>query len=381
MAWDKMKRWLGRREKKALQVPNVSWIEATGNPWGVRVLDVRPVTLTMLSMSADPQCASNAMSFGQDDGTSFIGEAPPTRRIVRASLRFPIDRVLVDGVLFVPREMEHKWALFYHCRKVICVRSWSRKVQAVAHVEQRGDHIEITQIRGTFGAEDEEPEFTIRVFDYLMWSHALDMVFPAPLPAEMESDPQTAAVWCMSMFGNRVLIATPHRFDRLDPDRPLRTHSLLHIAVARGDVSAIEQNLAAGVPIDLLAKDGLAPLHWALASGDLAIMTLLLDRGSPVDVRSAEGATPLMNAVQSGSVENVCFLLDHGADVNAQDWRGFTALHRAAEMGHLDITKILLDSGAVPNPDAEGHTPRSLAEGRNRKDVVAVLNKYITAAS
>ena len=374
MDWDKIKRWHGRKGDNAPQTPDVSWIEAADNPWGVRVLDVRPVTLNMLSTSANRQCAVNAVSFGQDDGTSFIEEEPPVRRIAEASLRFPIDRMLADGVLFTPREMEHKWALFHHRGKVICVRSWSRKVQVVAKVEPRHDHVEITQVRGTFVAENEEPEFTIRVLDYLLRSHALDTVYPAPLPTEMEPDPQTAAMWCMSRFGDRALIATPHRFDRLDPDRPLRTHSLLHIAVARGDAPAIEQNLAAGVPIDLLAGDGLAPLHWALASADPAIMTLLLDRGSPVDVRSAEGATPLMNAVQGASMEKVSLLLDHGADVNAYDRRGFTALHRAAEMGHLDLTQVLLARGAVPNPHAtEGQTPRSLAEKRNRKDIVAVL--------
>ena len=362
-------------------MPTLNWIEAADSPWGVRVLDVRPVTLTMRSASADPQCAANAISFRQDDGTSFIGEAPPARRIAQASLRFPIDRILAEGVLFVPTEMEHKWALFYHREQVICVRSWLRKVQVVARVEQRHDHIEITEVRGTFVAEEEEPEFTIRLLDYLLRSHALDTVYPAPLPAGMESDPQAAAMWCMSMFGNRALIATPHRFVRLDPDRPLRTHSLLHIAVARGNAPAIDEYLTAGVPIDLLAGDGLAPLHWALESDDPVIMALLLDRGSPVDVRSAEGATPLMNAVQSGSLETAGFLIDHGADVNARDRRGFTALHRAAEMGHLDVTQVLLDRGATPNPDAGGHTPRSLAEERMRKDIVAVLDKYIAPAS
>jgi hypothetical protein len=381
MAWDRITRLFGRKGESAPQIPTLKWIEASNNPWGVRLLDVRPVTLTMLSTSADPQCATNAISFGQDDGSSFIGETPPARRITEASLRFPVDRILADGVLFVPREMEHKWALFYHRGEVICVRSWLRSVQVVARVEQRPGHIEITQVRGTFGAEDEEPEFTIRVLDFLLRSHALDTVWPAPLPTGMESDPQGAAMWCMSMFGNRASIATPHTFGRLDPDRPLRSHSLLHIAVARGHASAIDQHLAAGVPIDLLAGDGLAPLHWALASDDSAIMTLLLDRGSPIDVRSDEGATPLMNAAQSASMEKASILLDHGADVNARDRRGFTALHRAAEMGHRDVLQLLLDRGAAPNPDAEGHTPRSLAEGRNRKDIVAVLNKYIGAAS
>jgi len=183
------------------------------------------------------------------------------------------------------------------------------------------------------------------------------------------------------MFGNRALIATPYLFDRQDPDRPLRTHSLLHIAVARGNTSAIERYLAAGVPIDLLAGDGLAPLHWALASDDTAILNLLLDRGSSVDVRSAEGATPLMNAVQSGGVDKLCFLLDHGADVDARDRRGFTALHRAAETGNPEALRVLLDRGAAPNLAAEGHTPRSLAEGRGNGEIVAILNRYISAAS
>ncbi|MFN0054878.1 MAG: ankyrin repeat domain-containing protein [Planctomycetales bacterium] len=380
MVWDKIKRLFGRKDENAPQTKNVPWIEAADNPWGVRVLDVRPVTLTILSLSANPQCAANAVSFSQDDGSSFIGEAPPARRVAEGSLRFPIDRMLADGVLFVPSEMEHKWALFYHRGEILCVRSWLRQVRVVAHVERRHDHVEITQARGTFGVEEEEPAFTIRILDYLLRSHALNAEYPAPLPAGMESDPHAAAMWCMSMFGNRALFATPDSFDRVDPERPLRTHSLLHIAVARGDVSAIDEYLAAGVPIDLLAGDGLAPLHWALASNDPSIMTLLLDRGSPVDVRSDEGATPLMSAVQSASMEKAGLLLDRGADVNARDLRGFTALHRAAEMGRLDVTQLLLDRGAAPHSDAEGHTPRSLAEGRNRKDIVAVLSKYSGAA-
>src|SRR5262245_4662763 len=115
-------------------------------------------------------------------------------------------------------------AVFYHRGEVICVRSWLRKVEVVARVEQRQDHVEITQVRGTFSASDEDPEFTIRILDYLLRSHALATVYPAPLPTGMEEDPQTAAMWCMSMFGNRAVVATPHRFVRADPELPLRTH-------------------------------------------------------------------------------------------------------------------------------------------------------------
>ena len=380
MTWDRIKSIFAGSGKTTPQMPKPSWIEAADNEWGVRVLDVRPVTLTMLSTSHDPQCASNAVSFEQDDGRSFIGEETPTTRVIETSIRFPIDRILADGVLYTPSEMEHKWALFYHRGEIICVRSWLRRVQVIAHVESGHDYVEITNVRGVFTDENEEPEFTIAVLDYLLRSHALDTVYPAPLPSGLGTDPQVAAVWCMSVFGNRALFASPVRFDRLKLSRPLRTHSLLHIAVARGSVSEIDEQLAAGVPIDLLAADGLAPLHWALACDDLTMMQLLLDRGSPVDVRSEEGATPLMNAVQSGSMEKMGHLLDHGADANASDWRGFTALHRAAEMGHLNLTQLLLEHGAAPNPEAQGHTPSSLAEGRDRKDIVAVLSRYISAS-
>ena len=145
MAWQRFKRMFGGQgDDDGPETPDISWLEAADNPWGVRVLDVRPITLTMLSTSSDPRCASNALSFGQDDGTSFIGQEPPVGRSVEAGLRFPIDRVLADGVLFIPREMEHKWALFHHRGEIICVRSWLRQVQAVARVEAHGDHVVIT---------------------------------------------------------------------------------------------------------------------------------------------------------------------------------------------------------------------------------------------
>jgi hypothetical protein len=36
---------------------------------------------------------------------------------------------------------------------------------------------------------------------------------------------------------------------------------------------------------------------------------------------------------------------------------------------------MLLDRGASPNPEAEGHTPRSLAEARGETDIVALLSE------
>ena len=387
MVWKGIKNIFGGREDRdpktnkpaqsqdqANSSPELKWIKPEDNPWGVPVLDIRPFTLGMVSASKNPQCAENAISFARDDGTTFIGKEPPIDRTVKASLRFPIDRVLAEGVLFIPRTMEHQWAIFYHRGQIIFVRSWLRQVHALALVEQHSDHMVITEIRGGFLPEDEGPAFTIRVLDYILRSHALDTMYPAPFPARFQHDTSDAALWCFLQFGNRALLATHHEFDRQEPTKPLRSHSLLHLATARGDVSAIEAALANGIPVDLLAADGLAPLHWALARKEPSIMKLLLERGSPVDVRSDEGATPLMNVVQSKSFDLFSFLLDNGADVNARDNRGFTALHRAAEMGQVEMVRELLNRRAKANPEADGHTPRSLAEAHGHAEIVALLN-------
>ena len=132
-----------------------------------------------------------------------------------------------------------------------------------------------------------------------------------------------------------------------------------------------------GLPIDLLGRDGMAPLHWSLVHENTRMAEFLIERGCPVDVRSSEGATPLMNAVQGRSRHKVAFLLNHDADPNARDARGFTALHRAAEMGQTEIVELLIERGAKPRVDAQGHTPRSLAESQGETAVVALLDNVM----
>ena len=104
----------------------------------------------------------------------------------------------------------------------------------------------------------------------------------------------------------------------------------------------MDECLAQGVPVDLLANDGLAPLHWALAARrrklpligfwrqDTAMLRHLLERGASVMSAPPKGATPLMNAVQTGTARQVKCLFDHGADPQRCrcPW-----LHRVASCG------------------------------------------------
>jgi hypothetical protein len=209
-----------------LEIP---WVQADANPWGVAVLDVRPVTLGMVSTSSDPEIAANALGYGAEDGRSFAGMAARLERTVDAALVFPTDGGLADGVLFVPQVMEDKWAVFVVDGRILFVRSWLRKVWVTAEVRRDGETAVVGPIHGAF-LDEEEPELTVRIVDFLLRTHALGEAWPAPLPPGLDQDPQAAALWCMSMFGRRAVAATHHPLPRRLPHSPLRTHAPLRPA-------------------------------------------------------------------------------------------------------------------------------------------------------
>ena len=378
--WDTIKRWLGKpvaiagmtSSEATQRHPPVIWIPAEKSKWHVPVADIRSITQGVVSGTSNPEFAMNAVSWSQEDGRSFIGELPPDSRAISANLRYRNDSHLADGVLFSPREMEHKWAIFYHDTRIIAVRSWTRRVQLVAEtrLEDGFLHIESLLVAADPPGEDGDH---LRCFDFLIRSHALGLIYPAPIPSGEWTDLNSMGMLCYSWFGNLAHFASSNVIPFEPPNESLRTDSLLHIGVAKSDSDLVRSQIAAGVPITILARDGLAPAHWALATDGTAMLQLLLELGSPVDVRSIEDATALMNAVQAGNQAAVELLIGRGADVNAVDHRGFTALHRGAEMGNKDLVIILLRHGANPNLNARGHTPRSLAVSQGHTEIDNLL--------
>lgn len=345
------------------------------NPYKVALLDVQNVTQHMLATSQNPQCAANAISFTREDGTSFLGAEPQNQTVIPSSLRYPVDPELQDGVLYTPSEMEHKWAVFYLRGKILFVRSWTREVKVVAETQIANGELLLPSIRGAFTGGEESADFTTRIADFLLRTLVLKKGELAPIPAELFSQPQTAAMWCMSMYGSHARFATDRAYTSPSPiTEPLRSNSMFHIAVARGDRKAVEEHLAQGASLRLLSQDGMPPLHWALARKEDDMLLYLLERGSPIDVRSDEGATALMQAVQARSLARAALLLQRGADPNAVDKRGFTALHRACEMGELEIVRLLLEKGARKDLAAQGLTPRDLAVQRKEQAIISLLD-------
>lgn len=210
------------------QFPEIQWIAPADNPWKVRLLDLRPVTQSLLATSADPQCAANALSFFHDDGASFSAKQPNSARTVEVSLHYRIAQPFAEGALFIPACMEEKWAIFYRGGRILFVRSWTRELYARAevkvHEHEHGEEIHITAIQGDLVEENEEPGYKARVADYLIRSHALDLVYPIPMPlSSAEEPPIHTAMWCFQGFGRRAWFATPDEIPFEAPEQLLRT--------------------------------------------------------------------------------------------------------------------------------------------------------------
>jgi len=344
------------------------------SPWGVPVIDVRPLAENVVSCSEDPSCARNVLSYTGEDGAEFAAQTPPSGRVVQTALRIPIDQVLADGVVCKPGAMEDKWAVYLHARRLLFIRSWLRRVVAEADVHVADGIATIGPVRGTFTGDDDRPEFTGRLLEYIVRDIALGEDLPTPLPRPF-ADYAAAAMYCFSLFGSRARFATHLQATLPAPARPLCAHTRIHVATARGQAERIPNLVREGIPLVARGPDGLAAIHWSVGRDSVEVATALLDAGTPVDLLSREGATSLMQAAQARSIPHINLLLARGADPGIADHRGFTALHRAAEMGLSPVVEALLDAGASPNPVAQGHTPLSLAKGRQHEDIVLVLER------
>lgn len=112
------------------------------------------------------------------------------------------------------------------------------------------------------------------------------------------------------------------------PERRLRA---LHHKIHQGDLRAVQDIVALGVPINTLCG-GVSALHSAVFNRQLAILTFLLSQGGESNLISQSGHTVLI-WVATGflydalSLEMMALLLAKGAVVAAKDLSGQTVLH------------------------------------------------------
>lgn len=194
-----------------------------------------------------------------------------------------------------------------------------------------------------------------------------------------------------------VLAETENMLARGRMDLPLT----LCFAAMRGDGSLMQQLLRRGLDPNESDNHGRTALHTAASKGSQNCVLLLLDYGAEPNSKDSEGNIPLWEAILERHESVVKLLIDNGADISSGDLGqyactavernslelleeiiryggdvtrpksdGTTALHVAVSGGDAKIAEFLLDQGAdVDTADANGWTPRSLAEQQGHEEI------------
>ena len=384
----------------------VRWLSSEESPFGVRTLDLRPFTHAMLSTTTDPANASRAMSWGLATAQAIppldLGAGAKT---IPCKLSYRVAPAFPDGLLFAPRAMEEKWALFHQAGSIIAVRSWTGRVGAIGRGKREGDRLVIEELALADGGVG--PGDPAAMFDWLVRTHALGQSLPLPLDEADLDIAQTAPVVLFSVFGRMAEFAAsgfsppeplwPLRVfgaiaqavrkgaaDRVrallaegaDPNvpSPIAGYTALHLALANGDFEMMRALLAGGANAKLRTDRGMDPVGLGIVNGaSTAVLEQLLAAGAAGDAVNLDGFGLLHAAAEVNRPEIVTWLAGRGLDIEARTRGELTPLHIACGLGHLDAARALIRAGANVDAASPRGTPRQIAEAEKHPAVAALL--------
>jgi ankyrin repeat protein len=405
----------------------VRWLSAEQTPWGCPVLDVGPVT-GGVEPRLRPEVQAVADGWTGEDGAGLGPLRPPEGPALPGALRLPLSSadpaMTPDGALFRPQHPSERHALYLRDGWIWALDAHTRAVRAAAPAAREGAVLVIGPLHaGLLGpapgggppagldyAQSGDPAMVWATFTWLLRSHALGELLPAPLPPALAGEPRAAALWASGWLGRRCLgLAAAPALPA--PTRPLRVDGALLLAAQRGDLAGLQRALAAGAaPAAPGSFFGYTALHAAAAMGEAGCVAALLAAGAPVNAEAEDGATPLLAAAaqhgpdtaaavglliaagarldarlaargeaavhlaaQAGRGPVLARLIGAGADVHAATDGGFTALHMAAELGRADLVTLLRAAGADPRAAAGGLRPADLAAAKGHATLAAAL--------
>lgn len=185
-----------------------TWIEPYHNPFGMRVLDCRPITHKHVSVTSSQEIADRFASLRHASGNEHVGTAPPGAQVFRCELVYPT-LVMSHGPVFRASAMEDKWDIFFFDGYLYFARSWSGNLILRARVEA-ADELRVTAVEGPSDGRRDGVNTPLSVIDvdFLIKSHLFRQEIPHGVPLEIPNDPSTVATWSMSAFGRWASFAT-----------------------------------------------------------------------------------------------------------------------------------------------------------------------------
>ncbi len=139
--------------------------------------------------------------------------------------------------------------------------------------------------------------------------------------------------------------------------------TVLHRAVAEGEIERVKELLETGLSLEITDNSGFTPLHIAIWKGQEEVAKLLIEQGADVNARifGPLGWTPLEEAARFGLLDTITLLLEQGTDINSRTRTGVTPLHLAVDYKKWAVAELLVTRGANVNAkDNNGITPLHL---------------------
>jgi ankyrin repeat protein len=145
-------------------------------------------------------------------------------------------------------------------------------------------------------------------------------------------------------------------------------------SIAKGDASAVEALLAAGLDANARLGGDRSPLFNAAWLGRTDIVEMLVREGANPNTVTDTETTALMAAATNGHPDIARYLASHGGHIDARDRNGTTALMVAAWNGHRSVVDVLLSFAADANlVRADGRTAVMMATMGGHSEIVDAL--------
>ena len=186
----------------------LTWLEPDQNPFGVRVLDCRPIATTFFSASQDPAIATRFGQMRQSTGEEHRGRQPPDPLVVPCNLSYPFNGESRDGPLFKAQQMEDKWDIYLYDGYLSFARSWTGELVFRAKTEFREPNAVITTIEANGTRLMNDPIHAVRSVDFLVKTHLYQKEVPHPLPQGIPPTNQFLAVYSFNEFGRWAFYAS-----------------------------------------------------------------------------------------------------------------------------------------------------------------------------
>jgi hypothetical protein len=191
------------------ELEGVEWMSEQDSPFGIKVLDCRPVATTMVSTTSDRKIAKTFARLRSSLGEHHRERQPNNPGRVSCSLEYPHIGEHKDGPIFVAPEMDDKWDIYLYDGRLFFSRSWTGELHFVVDIELEPPTARVTSITADAQFLEGDSTYVIAVVDFLIKSHLYKVVVPHPLPSDWSKEPAgRLALLSFSQYGRRGLFGT-----------------------------------------------------------------------------------------------------------------------------------------------------------------------------